>query len=1527
MRLIPRLCAALPWGAAVLLLLLAPGGRAATDSVVTFNEVFYHPPDPVPPATAAVPEWVELHNPMSIRVDISGWSLRGGLEYAFPEGTVVEPGAFLVVSAVAGTPPGALGPFAGRLDNAGEEIRLHERWGRMMDRVDYGDSGGWPSAPDGGGRSLAKRGPELPSEPAGSWAASAENGGTPGLVNFPVPVETAPRPVFLAGSEWKYEPTGDEPPPEWTQLAGFSDLSWPGGAAPLGTAAPASPPLPVTTLPVPRAAWHLRKSFGWSGVYPQARILLTGILKGAADVSLNGAWLGRVTGDGPFGFAGAAGGLVTGANVLAVKLVPAALPAGPEAAFDLSLSIVDGETAVAPPLPVPPGGLVVINEIAYHARPVYADPARGVAFAENPAEWIELHNPGPLAADLGGWRLSDAVYHVFAHGTVLAPGGFLVVDREQFSGSLGNGGDRVRLRDAGDRLVDEAPYFDDGRWPTLADGGGSTLERRDPRADGRVAETWAASDETARGVWQTVTYRALGAEPPGSNNPATWREFLLGFLDAGEALIDDVSVIEDPDSARVQCIRNGTFDADAIGGGAAQWRLLGTHRLSRVEADPDGPGRVLRLVATDQHEHTYNTASTTLAGNRVISSSKTYEISFRAKWLSGSPQLNSRLYLNRAARTTILAQPAAWGTPGAPNSRGVGNAGPSFEGLRHRPLVPAAGQSVRVSVSAADPDDISRMTLFYSVSQGPWQDAPMGPDGAGRFFGVLPGQPADVTVQFYVRATDGAGEAADFPARGPASRALYRVGDGGVSTQPVRNTMRLFMAAADAAMLHHPIHSVSDFRWPCTVIYNDREVWYDAAVRLRSAPYGRQGNRAGWNLKFGSDHPFRGGLTSVVIDGAFNMPRTDGGGWLENSLGPSVNEMLYQAIANRAGGIPASYDDVVYFQTPRTAEGNRRAQLKMQRFNSGYLEEAFADGADGLLFKQELIYHPTTTIDGKPESLKSVYSAVRDTEIRSFGPSRDSYRFNYLPQNHQDRDDFDRIIALGQAFASTSSALQAGTAAVMDTDNWMRVFALNALTGLADTYNNGLAHNIQLYVRPTDGKVMLFPWDQDHTFYYAATSSIYGAGSHRLATIINLPPNRRLYAGHLRHLCQTAFTNAFLDPVINHLHSPAVANRSQYAATLRTYVTNRRNYVLAQIATQFPAVAFAIATNVGADFATAETAAVVDGTGWIDVREILVSRNGSPPQPAPVTWLDGRRWRVTLPVVSGANAFTLTAADHGGTAVGSDTITITNTGALDAAAAANFALSEIHHHPAADGLEEFLELINIGPRPIDLTGVAFVAGVQFAFSNGSITTLAPGGRVLVVGNRAAFEAVHGSGQPVAGEFAAGTRLSNGGERLTLLDRAGGVIADFSYGIALPWPPETGGPGWSLTLIRPETRPDPALAGSWRPSRQPGGSPGTGDSLAVTAFSSLLDYAVTSLPAVASDAAGSFMTWGERVGADQVRVVVETSDDLGAWTPDPGDGSRLKLTAAATADGQRTLTARLVPAAPAGRFFRLRVVPR
>ncbi|MCB1127062.1 MAG: lamin tail domain-containing protein, partial [Verrucomicrobiae bacterium] len=155
-------------------------------------------------------------------------------------------------------------------------------------------------------------------------------------------------------------------------------------------------------------------------------------------------------------------------------------------------------------------------------------------------------------------------------------------------------------------------------------------------------------------------------------------------------------------------------------------------------------------------------------------------------------------------------------------------------------------------------------------------------------------------------------------------------------------------------------------------------------------------------------------------------------------------------------------------------------------------------------------------------------------------------------------------------------------------------------------------------------------------------------------------------------------------------------------------------------------------------------------------------------------------------------------------------------------------VSELMYHPAVNAEAEFIELLNISETTtLDLAGIRFTQGVDFDFTGSDITSLPPGVRVLVVRDLAAFESVYGTGLPIAGAFANGTALSNGGELLRLEDAGHDRIREFAYADAAPWP-DADGNGFSLVLVAPETNPDHALPENWRTSTRTGGSPGGPD---------------------------------------------------------------------------------------------------
>jgi hypothetical protein len=148
---------------------------------------------------------------------------------------------------------------------------------------------------------------------------------------------------------------------------------------------------------------------------------------------------------------------------------------------------------------------------------------------------------------------------------------------------------------------------------------------------------------------------------------------------------------------------------------------------------------------------------------------------------------------------------------------------------------------------------------------------------------------------------------------------------------------------------------------------------------------------------------------------------------------------------------------------------------------------------------------------------------------------------------------------------------------------------------------------------------------------------------------------------------------------------------------------------------------------------------------------------------------------------------------------------------------------------------EYIELTNISTGPdavsLELSGIHFPGGVDFAFTGSPINGLAPGGHVLVVRSAAAMTLRYGPGLPIAGEFANDSGLSNSGETIEIDDAEGNTIQQFTFDDNGPlWHPTTDGDGFSLVIVS-------ATAGlsawsngdGWRPSLAVGGSPGRADS--------------------------------------------------------------------------------------------------
>jgi hypothetical protein len=197
-----------------------PGAANAYPKVgpIVITEIQYHP-------GGSASEFVELHNTGSQPVDLSNWKFTNGIDFTFPAGTVLAPGAYLLVVPINPAdyrsthdiPASVMivGPYQDNLSNAGETLEL-SRPGTsetgaattpyvVADRVTYGTRAPWPSSPDGAGPSLARTGQSLYANDPSSWTADSGTAiGSPGQGTSTAPPTVAGSPFYVEGNRVRF---------------------------------------------------------------------------------------------------------------------------------------------------------------------------------------------------------------------------------------------------------------------------------------------------------------------------------------------------------------------------------------------------------------------------------------------------------------------------------------------------------------------------------------------------------------------------------------------------------------------------------------------------------------------------------------------------------------------------------------------------------------------------------------------------------------------------------------------------------------------------------------------------------------------------------------------------------------------------------------------------------------------------------------------------------------------------------------------------------------------------------------------------------------------------------------------------------------------------------------------------------------------------------------------------------------------------------------------------------------------------
>lgn len=1325
---------------------------------VMFSEVMYHSK---PRGDGRSMDFVEVYNGEAVFMDLSGWSISGGIDFTFPPGFKLAAGQFVVIAADPEAIEetygitGVLGPYQRLLSETEDTLTLRNQSGAVRGEFTYSSQIPWPAAADGAGHSLVCLRPSYGEEDVRAWGPSELIGGSPGfddpvvphpwkgaVINEFVAVGSATIPGFielynasnsaidLSGCFLTDSPTANKfRIPDNTQLEARSWISF--TAQQLG--------------------FNLSSAGGtiYLVAADQSRVLDSIRFEGQeSDVSM-----GRAPDGSPN-----------------IRRLSSATPGQLNASRRLEN--------------------IVIHELMYN-------PVTG----EQDDQFVEIYNRSASAVDLSGWRFTSGIDFAFAPGTTIPASGYMVVAKDlqrmltnytqlkttnavgNFDGQLKRGGERVALAKPGIGpnefiTISEVTYMTGGRWSDLANGRGSSLELTDPDADATLAPNWAGSDETQKSTWKNyeVTMRLDNANQGHSPN----KLFIMAH-DAGEYLFDDLEVIV---PAGTNVVSNPGFETGATG-----WSFYGTHKTSAVRNSGAFAGaNCLYVRATEAGDEGPNSVRGNLSVSLTASTS--YTIRVKARWLSGWPEILVRIRGNGVELPVILDIPKNLGTPGLANSRRVNNAGPAITDVSHYPPLPAANQAVVVTARVSDPDGIALPQLIYRVTPAttttstPMRDDGTGGDvlaGDGVYSATLPAR-ASGLVAFRVQAQDLAAAPASsvFPNDAPSRECLVRWAD----PAPFGSLGHYHLWSTSA----NPAPGQDRMYVDCSIIYDTRII-YNAGWRNKGSPF--HSGVGSYSVSFSDDDRFLASDKHIF--------RATGNG------GDEATKMAAQMAYWISGQMGLPYNNSRWARVYRNGTLHYPLDYDMEVPDRSIARDWFGGGglAD-TLYKIAGWFEYSDSNSGGTSSL--IWSTF--TKKPGVAPpyKTAAYRFNW--QSHPGgRTVHDYSMLFNMITGATASDKITQLMNLADMEEWMRTFAFRRVVADWDSWSYRTGQNMYMYA-PLGERAKLLSWDIDFVLGLGdgATTPLFSAGQDStIQALMNVPAYRRMMWRAYQDAANGPLEKITSDAQFNARRSILQKNALTASApsSLQSFVAQRRSYLLSQINAANPA-SFTVTT---ANSTTANPTATITGTAPFAVSTIEV--NGTP---YPITWGTQTSWSIQVPLGAITNDLDIVAKGLRGNVLSSGSrVTVIYTGAIPLASDW-VVINEIMYNALAPDAE-YIEIYNPHPTyTFDLSGYR-LRGADFTFPAGAF--IKPNSYLVIAKDSASFAAAYGSTIPIIGEYAG--RLVNDGETLTLIKPGATpaedvVIDEVFYDSVYPWPATANGFGPSLQRIDPAQ--DSWRAGNW-----------------------------------------------------------------------------------------------------------------
>ena len=1389
----------------------ADGGRTARPFLhrtgLAFSEILYNPASRTDGRKV---EFVELHNSNPYFENIGGYRLTGNISYTFPTNTIIPGGGFLVIARAPGDVAavyginGVAGPYSGSLPGGKGTVRLRNLANAVLLEVNYDHEDGWPLAADGPGHSLVLARPSYGENNPQAWAASDRIGGSPGRVDgiFLEPARNLVINEFLAHT--------DLPDLDFIELFNRGktalDLS--------GCWLSDDPEtnkfrIPDGTIIGPASFLSFDETqlgFSLSSAGEAIYLVNSNRTRVLDSVSFDGQENGVSTGRTPDGaptFSRLAG-KTPGTNNSAQRL--------------------EG---------------IVINEIMYN--PVSGD---------DWDEFVEIHNRGTNAVNLGGWRLNKGIDFTFPTNTILATNGYVVVGKDvavlrtshtnlnltnafgNYAGTLANSGERLTL-DMPDTvistnllgvvstnlihiIIDDVIYGTGGKWGNWSDGGGSSLELTDPRSDNRLPSNWADSDDTAKSSWTSMTVNGVLDHMAGSSSMLNALQ--LWLYEAGECLVDNVSVSVTPASVPAVSVPNGNFSSANTG--VNEWFLQGTHRYSYIENIGGGNGNVLHVVAQDRGDTGANRINKVLANSYVSNSTAT--ITASVKWLKGRPEILFRLRGNGLEIPGVMNVPRNLGTPGARNSRFATNAGPATTEVAHSPVLPAASDPITVTARVHDSDGVASVQLTWRVDPfGVPVVTNMVDNGTGQdlfasdglYTATIPGQADNAMIAFYVSATDSNAlvRTTRFPASAPAKECLVHVGD----KQPVASFASYRFWMTDQTLADWiGAEKVSSEIFKGTFIYGNSRIVYDAGSHYAGSPAHSKlynspmGTNCDYQLLLKSDDALLS-ETSLRIQepGLFGADRTcqneSLGYWIIQQMNiPSLNRRPINVFINglRRG--------LVYEDTQR----------QNSSFNEQWFPDADADLSD--LYRIGYWYEYGDNLDQRSNNEPTLQDLTTTGGVKKLARYRQTFGKRAVKESiHNYTNLFQLVDTLKTT--NTGDAYAAQVFPIVDVSSFATAFAAERMLNNTDLYgarridgteSKAGAQNSFLS-KPGGDKWKFLIWDIDAAFLGTPVDPLFDFTDPPISNLFLHPYVLRTYWQALEDGANGPLRPAVLHPVMDAKFAAfqAAGIAASAPQQMKDFLGVRRDFILQSLSENKSP--FSITANGGANFTNASTLVTLSGAAPFGAR--LITINGIA---YPLLWSSVTNWSVRLPLSGATNLFTVRGYDAKSNLLANSTRTITvYFNGVVSKPEESLVINEIMYQPKVTNAH-YVEIYNRSTNTTFGLGGYRLSGLDYNFPAASFIN--PLSYLTVVKDPAAFQSAYGTAAvaTVVGVYPGG--LDQDGETLTLVRVAAStnlpdtVISKVKYEAAAPWSAAAGETNGGAALQLLDGTQDHARVSNW-----------------------------------------------------------------------------------------------------------------